>query len=134
MRYVIHDAASGVILRHGQGTAEDIAAQPVPSGHAVLTLPDEHAPIDDTIHQVAAGAITARPAVVMSSAEALRRLRRGRDHRLAATDWTQLPDVPLALAARNAWAAYRQALRDLPTTTQDIASPVWPEPPQRTEA
>jgi hypothetical protein len=44
------------------------------------------------------------------------------------SDWTQLPDVPLATKA--AWAEYRQALRDItdqPGYPYDI---VWPTPPQ----
>jgi hypothetical protein len=34
-----------------------------------------------------------------------------RNAELARTDWTQLPDAP---TDKVAWAAYRQALRDLP--------------------
>lgn len=47
--------------------------------------------------------------------------------RLYASDWTQVPDAPVDRAA---WAAYRQALRDLPQNTPDPRYPVWPEPPQ----
>jgi hypothetical protein len=46
---------------------------------------------------------------------------------LYASDWTQVPDAPVDRAA---WAAYRQALRDLPQNTPDPRYPVWPEPPQ----
>ena len=48
---------------------------------------------------------------------------------LAASDWTQLPDSPLSGDARAAWAAYRQALRDIsdqPGFPQVID---WPEAP-----
>lgn len=41
-----------------------------------------------------------------------------RNNRLLASDWTQLPDAP---CDRQAWADYRQALRDLP------ADPNWPD-------
>jgi tail assembly chaperone len=54
-------------------------------------------------------------------------LRSDRDAALAASDWTQLPDVPAATA--KAWAAYRQTLRDLPANTDDPAAPPWPKPP-----
>ncbi|WP_173087145.1 tail fiber assembly protein [Fundidesulfovibrio magnetotacticus] len=58
----------------------------------------------------------------------LARVRRERDRKLAACDWTQLPDVPLAPETRAAWTAYRQALRDHP---QDwSADKTWPQPPQ----
>jgi hypothetical protein len=39
--------------------------------------------------------------------------RAKRDVLLTASDWTQLPDSPLDSDARSAWAAYRQALRDI---------------------
>lgn len=53
-------------------------------------------------------------------------VRAARDAKLLATDWTQLPDVPLQ--AKEAWAAYRQALRDV-TKQPDPLKVVWPEPP-----
>ena len=52
--------------------------------------------------------------------------RARRTQLLAASDWTQLPDVPTATQA--AWAGYRQALRDI-TNQPDPASIVWPTPP-----
>lgn len=48
---------------------------------------------------------------------------------LAACDWTQLPDVPLTRAERAGWAAYRQALRDLPQQAGFPDSPTWPTRP-----
>lgn len=54
-------------------------------------------------------------------------LRSERDARLAATDWTQLADVPEPLAL--AFRPYRQSLRDLPETTADLLAPEWPELP-----
>ena len=53
-------------------------------------------------------------------------LRAERNRRLAASDWTQVPDAPVDQAA---WALYRQALRDLPSTTTDPRNPDWPKPP-----
>ena len=53
-------------------------------------------------------------------------VRAERDRRLQASDWTQLPDVPLA--TRGAWAAYRQALRDI-TGQPDPFNIVWPVAP-----
>jgi hypothetical protein len=40
-------------------------------------------------------------------------MRHHRDRLLAESDWTQLPD---ATVDREAWATYRQALRDFPAT------------------
>ena len=53
-------------------------------------------------------------------------IRSERDRRLLASDWTQLPDVPLA--TKEAWATYRQALRDI-TEQPDPFNIVWPTPP-----
>ena len=53
--------------------------------------------------------------------------RKQRNSLLAASDWTQVADAPVDQAA---WAAYRQALRDLPASTADFANIVWPQQPQ----
>ena len=52
-------------------------------------------------------------------------IRRERNARLFASEWTQLADAPVH---RTAWAAYRSALRALPETYQ--GGPVeWPGAP-----
>lgn len=57
----------------------------------------------------------------------LERMRACRDALLAASDWTQTVDDPTGNAA--AWATYRQALRDAPSTW--TPGPEWdaPNPP-----
>lgn len=49
-------------------------------------------------------------------------LRAERNRRLAETDYLALSDQTLTAEM----AAYRQALRDLPSNTTDPANPVWP--------
>ncbi len=44
------------------------------------------------------------------------RMRHWRNAELARTDWTQVADAPVDKAA---WATYRQALRDLPSSNAD---------------
>ncbi|MEW5727909.1 MAG: tail fiber assembly protein [Pseudomonadota bacterium] len=56
-------------------------------------------------------------------------MRAERDKRLAACDWTQLPDAPLSDEQKAAWAAYRQQLRDIPAQYPDGAGVVWPATP-----
>jgi hypothetical protein len=56
-------------------------------------------------------------------------VRATRDRRLAESDWTTLPDVPLTDAQRAAWRAYRQALRDV-TQQTDPLNICWPDRPQ----
>lgn len=53
-------------------------------------------------------------------------VRAERNVRLSATDWTQLADVPVD---RDAWATYRQALRELPTQEDFPNNVVWPTLP-----
>jgi hypothetical protein len=53
-------------------------------------------------------------------------LRVARNQRLAATDWTQLPDIPEE--TRNKYKPYRQMLRDLPSKNPDLTNFIFPEP------
>ena len=62
-------------------------------------------------------------------------MRRERTRLLQETDWTQNRDVTLANDAE--WAAYRQALRDLPNTATpeldeygNLTNVTWPEKPE----
>jgi len=69
-----------------------------------------------------------------AKAEALERLRAERDRLLRDSDWTQLPDAPLTPEERAEWAAYRQALRDLPQEVERLGGPAraaMPTPPKR---
>ena len=56
-------------------------------------------------------------------------LRTERNARLAACDWTQMPDSPLSQAARASWSDYRQSLRDLPENATDPTQVTWPVSP-----
>lgn len=55
-------------------------------------------------------------------------VRARRDALLAASDWTQGKDIPDSIS--NAWAGYRQALRDIPQQEGFPASVSWPEAAQ----
>ena len=50
-------------------------------------------------------------------------LRDKRNELLTVSDWTDQYEI-------KEWTEYRQALRDLPSTTKDPENPIWPEPPQ----
>ena len=56
-------------------------------------------------------------------------VRAERDRLLADCDWTQVADAPLTASVKQAWADYRQALRDIPQEQDDPDSIVWPETP-----
>ena len=53
-------------------------------------------------------------------------VRAKRDELLRASDWTQLPDTP---TDKQAWATYRQALRDLPSVAGFPTNFVMPTAP-----
>ena len=55
-------------------------------------------------------------------------IRKKRDYLLWTTDWSMTPGCTVDQAS---WAAYRQALRDIPQTyaSSGFASVVWPKAP-----
>lgn len=53
-------------------------------------------------------------------------IRSRRNNLLALSDYTQMADWP---GDKEAWATYRQALRDLPQTYTNAADVVWPSKP-----
>lgn len=64
-----------------------------------------------------------------TEAETAATVRKDRTARLAACDWTQLADAPLTPEQLAAWAAYRQALRDVPEQEGFPVEVVWPAKP-----
>lgn len=57
------------------------------------------------------------------------RIRWVRNQKLAACDWTQLPDAALTPEEATAWENYRQDLRDIPQTYVDPNHVVFPSQP-----
>ena len=58
--------------------------------------------------------------------EQARRIRADRNTRLNDSDWSQLAD---STADKAAWATYRQALRDIPTSEGFPWNVTWPDAP-----
>jgi len=58
--------------------------------------------------------------------QAAEQVRNERDRLLTASDWTQVADAP---ADAQAWATYRQALRDVPQQSGFPDNIEWPQPP-----
>ena len=68
-------------------------------------------------------------------AQPLKKLREERNRRIAQTDYLFTSDFPHATPEKKQeWFEYRQALRDLPTATEDPANPVWPVRPDEVVA
>ena len=56
-------------------------------------------------------------------------IRNRRNALLKESDWTQYPDSPLSAEQKQAWATYRQALRDIPNQAgfpTDVQFPAAP--------
>jgi hypothetical protein len=62
-----------------------------------------------------------------SNEDIIRGIKNWRTRELASCDWTQLADSPVA--NKQAWATYRQKLRDLPQQGPDPKLWVFPVPP-----
>ena len=56
-------------------------------------------------------------------------VRKQRDTKLAASDWTQMADSPLAADKKTEWASYRTSLRDLPSASGFPHTMTWPTEP-----
>lgn len=59
-------------------------------------------------------------------------VRTERDELLALSDWTQMADSPLTAVQKEAWAQYRQMLRDMPQQAGfpwAENTPPWPKTP-----
>jgi hypothetical protein len=64
------------------------------------------------------------------TAQAWTDLRTRRNQLLTASDWTQLADTHMSQDKKDAWATYRQELRDLPETVTSPTDLVpWPLDP-----
>ncbi|CAB5206973.1 Phage tail assembly chaperone protein [uncultured Caudovirales phage] len=48
---------------------------------------------------------------------------------LEQSDWTQIPNNPLATEQQTAWATYRQELRDITAQSGYPFNVIWPTPP-----
>ena len=63
-------------------------------------------------------------------AQPLKDLRKERNKRLTDCDWVVTRATSTDTPVPEEWKTYMQALRDLPSNTEDPANPVWPVAPQ----
>ncbi|WP_428421978.1 tail fiber assembly protein [Methylibium sp.] len=87
------------------------------------------APADTEFETWAWDAKTRRWLSTPTEAAIARDVRTERDRRLAACDWVTARAVELGEPVPAAWAAYRQALRDVPLQAGFPSSAEWPAPP-----
>ena len=90
------------------------------SGASFATLPEPPSPAH-TIDR-------ANKRWVLNPALAAAQARKQRDHLIAKSDWTQLPDIDQTV--KDKWQPYRQALRDITSQPGFPENIQWPEPPK----
>ncbi len=91
----------------------------------VQTIPDQPSPAHEWDKE--------KKAWHSDNASLMRHVRKIRDSKLQATDYTQVADIPFGQSKKNKWVQYRQKLRDLPSEFPDAYLPehiTWPDPPQ----
>lgn len=128
MIWVIYDDAGKIV---GAAASEDWAHMAAGDSLSVVSHPEQ---IDIREYTVSDGVLVRKPDAAIAEQEAARRyeaadrharLERGR--RLMKSDWTQAPDAPVDATA---WAAYRQALRDITDQAGYPFAITWPEVPE----
>jgi len=105
------------------GSTDALAASEVAAGHGVDVSDIEV--VIDPAGSDPRGADVVRTVITWDELDS----RGRRNEKLSACDWTQGLDTPLSDSERAAWAAYRQALRDLPAEEPNVNALEWPVPP-----
>jgi|TARA_R100001163_G_scaffold64417_1_gene58584 hypothetical protein len=117
MNYTVYTTSTGEVISTGSSNVTNISDIAVATGQTAVEgtyPPGQYKFVDGK-----ATAIAEDP---------LDYIRAHRTYLLNESDWTQVADSPLTNAKKTEWATYRQALRDLPASTDDPI--VWPTPPE----
>jgi hypothetical protein len=91
-----------------------------------VPVPPDHEHYGMTLQQIHGIPDADAASIVLT--EKWRQIRAFRDKALASCDWTQGADVPNNI--KQPWAAYRAALRDLPTQFETPDDVVFPDKPE----
>ena len=132
--FVTYDPATGRIISCGFTQTSVLVGKP----NTILVSNQ----VDISTNRVVAGSVEPLPpkpglhykfnyavgAWEYSRAAALADVTSERNSLLAASDWTQMVDVPMPDEKRVAWQVYRQQLRDI-TNQPDLENIVWPTAP-----
>lgn len=117
--FIVHNGEW--VLRSGRCKDSDFEVQAGPGEYVI------EGEADPRCHKIENGEVVP---YTPSEADKEPEMRRERNALLRSSDWTQLPDVPLT--TKEAWATYRQALRDLPNHVNwpNLNDADWPVPPE----
>lgn len=133
--FTIYNTQTGEIV--GSGNAPDISIQVVPKGCAIIQKFSD--PLIDYVDGDEILRMPPKPgndykfdffskSWVKDMALTIENILSERKILLFSSDWTQLPDVPLD--TKQAWAVYRQELRDITSQSGYPFNVIWPTPPQ----
>ena len=124
MQYALFDEMGNRITTYVEGIHNDI-----PIGVIEISDEDQNLYVTNEYIRGEDGKPQKKPVYIPTTEEFLTAIRAERNRFLDDCDWTQLPDISLTAEQRQAWAIYRQALRDMPETC-DPQNPVWPTKPE----
>jgi hypothetical protein len=115
---------SGLVLELPAEPRIDVSKSYVKNGE-IKTKPESPSPWAVFDYEAEAWV---EPGLTSEQLEVLKQqVRMERDILLSASDWTQVADAPVD---KQAWAEYRQALRDVPQQSGFPESVTWPIPPK----
>lgn len=122
--YIIYNS-DGDILRVGICSNDNDFSLQAGEGEFIL-----EGTANDVTQKIVDGQIVNKTQSVDTSALASE-VREERKIILDWCDWTQSPDSPLSDSKKAEWAAFRQALRDLPSHSNwpDLQEADWPDEP-----
>jgi hypothetical protein len=123
MRFAVYDI-TGKISRVGFCAEQDLKYQ-AGEGEFIIEISPEVTELTHEIKNDTAVRLD-KPLSIWGAVDPWKQLRRDRNALLSACDWTQVADAPVD---REAWAAYRQQLRDITDGFSDPEAVIWPTPP-----
>jgi hypothetical protein len=135
--FTIYNQQTGQI--NNSGVCFDIAIQVVPDGFSIIELQSN--PLTQYIKNNSTKNIPPKPNFecdfdfvnevwVPSFDKQSEDIKSKRNLLLYQSDWTQIPNTPLTAEQQQAWADYRQQLRDITSQSGYPFNVVWPTPPQ----
>lgn len=142
MKYVVYDPSNGRIIRFGEAPESQISTiigsdeswleadcgvgmRVDINSMQLVSMGDPPSLYHQFDYEIMEWSDVRTAQEIFVSAEAA--VRERRSELLKQSDWTQLPDVPLA--TREAWATYRQILRDITEQEGYPHTVTWPVEP-----
>jgi hypothetical protein len=134
VHYVVYqprpdDEDSGKIIRSGHCSDAVVELQHCGEPGVKVLIADEHAEsIDPNRFAVVSGVIVPKASTPTAHDQTVDDLKSRIRQELSSSDKTQISDFPVSSELREKWRIYRQALRDLTGTAEEMLAK-WPKKP-----